>query len=273
MLYTGDHGFNTHPGKVRKNNEDSISAKPEIGLWLVADGIGGHREGALASSIAKETINQHISSGNSLFDAIEAAHMAIMQAAELAEDAKGMGSTIVALKLDGFDFEVAWLGDSRAYLWNGQLEQITEDHSYVRTLLDQGAISEEEAVNHPSSHLITRCLGIDEEQTGIKIDTKRGQFKRGEEILLCSDGLTDELSDVEIGAILSKTTNAQDRVDELISTAIHNGGSDNISAVLLSAPTAAPVPNSEVKSVNWVNKLKLVSIGVLLAVILLFILF
>lgn len=295
--FEGECGFKTHPGKVREHNEDSISANPDYGLWLVADGMGGHQNGALASLIAKQTIDQYILDGGNLIDAIKAAHIAIMQTADKNKDAQGMGSTIVAIRLDHAQYEIAWLGDSRAYLWNGQLNQLTRDHSHVSTLLDEGVISQEEAMHHPSRNLITRCLGVEEPKGDQDADVVRGTFYNGQEILLCSDGLTDELNDFEIQTILALESSAQDRANKLIATAIGQGGSDNISVILLCAPRSAPsaaatnppqssshprpenLPRSTlsapevVKQAGWAKQLKLVLMGVVLAVFLLILMF
>lgn len=237
--YSGDCGAATDVGAVRETNEDAYSAGPEIGLWLVADGMGGHNCGDVASAITRDTVAAEVSAGGGLTESITSAHKRILTEANERAGAGGMGSTVVAVLLDGNDYEVAWVGDSRAYLWDSQLMQITRDHSYVTALVNSGAIAPEEASTHPSSHLLTRCLGVDDDRP-LPVETRRGRFSRGQELLLCSDGLTGELSDEEIGNIVAEPAPSQERVDKLVRTAVDHGGKDNVTAILLSAPENAP---------------------------------
>jgi protein phosphatase len=146
---------------------------------------------------------------------------------------RGMGSTVIALQLEGADYEIAWVGDSRAYLWDGSLKQLSRDHSYVESLLANGAISYEELAHHPSRHLITQAVGAGE--APLQIDTLRGCLARGQQMLLCSDGLVDELSDGRIAEILREAGEPQTVVDKLVAEALAAGGRDNITVVLVSA--------------------------------------
>ena len=269
LSYSGDWGATTHTGIVRKANEDAFSAKPEIGLWLVADGMGGHSSGAVASTIARDTIDERIASGEGLSEATRVAHNDIVKKAQENEEFSGMGCTIVAVLLDGFEYEIAWVGDSRAYLWDGQLKQITQDHSYVGSLISRGAITPEEAETHPARHLITRCLGIDDQEGPLQIEVHRGRFSRGQELLLCSDGLTDELTDNEIKAAVAVDAPAQDRVDNLVELAVDHGGNDNVTVIVLSAPENAPDPTAQWTATGIVTKIKLLLAGSLLAAFLL----
>jgi len=271
--YSGDYGATTHTGSVRKVNEDTFSAKPEIGLWLIADGMGGHSSGAIASSITRDTIDERIAYGEGLSEAIRAAHNDVVKKAQKNKDFDGMGCTVVAVLLDGVEYEVAWVGDSRAYLWDGRLTQITQDHSYVRSLVSGGAITQEEAETHPARHLITRCLGIDDQDGPFEVEVRRGRFSRGQELLLCSDGLTDELTDSEIEEVIAVNASAQDRVDSLIESALDHGGNDNVTVIVLCAPENAPEPTARSETTGLGTKIELVLVGALLAAFLLGLIF
>lgn len=231
-----EYGYGTHVGRVRSHNEDAFHADPEAGLWLVADGMGGHHGGEIASAILGERIPNEIQQGTSLKQAIMRAHQAIIDAAEHGKGAAGMGSTVVALRGLGDTYEIAWVGDSKAFLWNGALRQLTRDHSVVQRLLDAGAINAEEAKQHPQRNLLTQALGSSNELSEAQIDCVSGTFAPGDQILLCSDGLTSELDKTEIAAILSQELSAQVKVNRLIQAAVDAGGSDNITVLLVSAP-------------------------------------
>jgi len=253
------YGASTDTGAVRKLNEDAHLANPESGLWLVADGMGGHQSGDVASAITRDTVAERFASGDDLTSAIQVAHTKILDESAHRENSSGMGSTIVAVSLDGIDYEIAWVGDSRAYLWDGNLMQITQDHSYVRDLVESGAITPEEAKTHPSRHLLIRCLGAEGDGKPLGVETRRGRFSRGQELMLCSDGLTVELTDEEIGNILAEAAPAQDKVDRLVRAAVDHGGHDNITVILLTAPEKAPGAG------DWKKTTGLVLGGALLA--------
>lgn len=252
-------GASTDVGVVRKLNEDAYLANSETGLWLVADGMGGHQSGDVASTIARDTVGERVAAGDSLTPAIQFAHRNILDEAATRGESSGMGSTVVAVALDGIDYEVAWVGDSRAYLWDGQLMQITQDHSYVRDLVESGAITPEEAKTHPSRHLLIRCLGAEDDGKPLAVETRRGRFSVGQELLLCSDGLTGELTDEEISTILAAGAPLQDRVDKLVQAAVDNGGRDNVTVILLAAPENAP------GAVGWKKTAGLLLGGAILA--------
>ena len=130
-------------------------------------------------------------------------------------------------------FEVAWVGDSRVYLWDGELRQVSQDHSYVRELIEQGAISPEQARTHPHRNVVTQALGVTDPQS-LRVETVSGRIAPGQQILLCSDGLTEEVEDAQIAQILSRPDlTAQECVDHLILAALDGGGSDNVTVVLL----------------------------------------
>ena len=228
-----EFGNSSHVGLRRELNEDTFYSDAELGLWLVADGMGGHEFGEVASALARDAVVREIRAGRSLSEAIRSADEDIIRQSKRRDDSLPMGTTMVALQLTDHHFELAWVGDSRAYLWNGQLRQISSDHSYVQELIDQGAITPEQARNHPHRNVVTQALGVTDPES-LKVETISGELRKGFQILLCSDGLTEEVDDAAIAALLSQTElSAQECVDHLISTALDGGGSDNVTVVLL----------------------------------------
>ncbi|HWV15453.1 MAG TPA: protein phosphatase 2C domain-containing protein [Cellvibrio sp.] len=232
----------SHPGLKRSNNEDCLLSSPETGLWLVADGMGGHEAGEVASAIVLDTLAKlaQDQAHFSLTQAIQTAHKDILDSAAAGIGAAGMGSTVVALLSRKKNYQVAWVGDSRAYLWTstpagGELSRLTTDHSYVQMLLASGTISAEEVENHPDKHIITQCLGI-EELENVSVDLVHRQWQKNQWILLCSDGLTDELNDEAIAAVLAANSNSQEAVNQLLEAALEHGGRDNISLQIIESP-------------------------------------
>lgn len=243
----------SHPGLVRDNNEDCFLSQPEHGLWLVADGMGGHEAGEVASAIVRDTIEQDtaINPDLPLVDAIQHAHTSILSSAARGVGAPGMGSTVVALRSDKSRYQVAWVGDSRAYLWTptregGRLEQLSVDHSYVQMLVDTGVINAEDADSHPEKNIITQCLGM-QELGQVKVDFVEGQWQTDQWILLCSDGLTDEVSDKTIAQILYESVDCLAAVDQLLHAALTSGGRDNITLQIIESP----LRNSQSRNGLW----------------------
>lgn len=233
-------GAATDKGLHRHNNEDSFLSVPEQGLWLVADGMGGHEAGEVASAIVIETVQQQTAAGHSLVDSIRTSHESVLKAVDQGLGAEGMGSTVVALQSNGQAYEIAWVGDSRAYVWTpdqagGTLKQLSTDHSYVQLLLASGAIGEQEAANHPDKNVITQCIGS-QDVNGVQVDTVKGQWREDQWILLCSDGLTDEVSDEAIAQILCEAVSLRDAIDRLIRRALENGGRDNVTVQIVGSP-------------------------------------
>ncbi|TXH72713.1 MAG: serine/threonine-protein phosphatase [Lysobacteraceae bacterium] len=229
-----EFGHLTHVGLRRELNEDTYYGDSDLGLWLVADGMGGHEYGEVASALARETIVREIRQGASLAQAIRTADEEIIRASRQRTDSLPMGTTVVALRVSGNRFEVAWVGDSRAYLWrDGQLAQLSHDHSYVQELISQGAISVDQARSHPHRNVVTQALGVTDPQT-LNVETLSGELRAGMQLLLCSDGLTEEVEDIQISQVLAHTEcSAQECVDGLIAAALDGGGSDNITVVLV----------------------------------------
>ena len=241
------HSSATDKGLCRGNNEDSFLSSPEHGLWLVADGMGGHEAGEVASEIVKDTVRHSVSTGKGLGDAIQQSHQAVLKAATNGRGAAGMGSTVVALRSDDLNYEVAWVGDSRAYLWTtledggGRLEQLTTDHSYVQMLLATGAIAEDEVDNHPDKNVITQCIGSTD-LPQVNVDSVFGKWQERQWLLLCSDGLTDEVDDQTIARVLRDARSPREAVQRLMQTALNHGGRDNVTVQIVESPFARPDP-------------------------------
>lgn len=230
-----EFGHLSHVGLRREHNEDTYYGDAELGLWLVADGMGGHEFGEVASALARETIVKEVVAGKPLAEAIRLADEEIIRHSRRKAEALPMGTTIAAVRVRENRFEVGWVGDSRAYLWNGQLRQISQDHSYVQELIEQGAITPEQARTHPHRNVVTQALGVTD-PASLKVETITGEFKPGMQLLLCSDGLTEEVEDEQIARLLSrKDITAQECVEKLIMAALDGGGSDNVTVVLVRA--------------------------------------
>lgn len=231
-------GHATDVGLLRDHNEDNYAVRPDLGLWIVADGMGGHEAGEVASVVAIESVCADVAAGIDLATAIARAHDAVLQAARDGRGAAGMGCTVVALEVHAQDFRICWVGDSRGYLWDGEvLQMLTRDHSYVQQLIDAGALSEEEARHHPQSSVINQALGV-ADKGGVTVDSVTGRLRPGAQIFLCSDGLTGEVDDRQIASLLASGGDEQERVERLVAAANANGGSDNTTVVLVSAPDA-----------------------------------
>jgi len=230
-----DYACGTHPGLARERNEDAYFADPKLGLWLIADGMGGHQAGEVASGIVVQEVSRAVRQGESLADAIDRAHMMVQMASEQVQGTKQMGSTVVALKMEGTHYQIAWVGDSRAYLWNGfELRQLTKDHTYVQLLLDFGMIMEDELFTHPSRNVICQGLGVGGGVgDSVKVDEVEGRLAVGDTLLLCSDGLTGEVRDYLISEVMAAGLDNEERLAQLIEAALAFGGSDNITIILV----------------------------------------
>lgn len=232
-------GLQSNVGRVRRHNEDNFAAREDLGLWVVADGMGGAAAGEVASAIVVDVVSRAVEKGADLPDAIAEANRSIFDAAAAGRGRPGMGSTVVAAQFNGNDYEIAWVGDARAYVCGEGLRRISRDHSRVQELLDAGMISEAEARNHPHRSVITRVLGGPD---GTAADSEKvsGSLKPGQCLLLCSDGLTSEVRDEEIADVLCGHSTAhgqgQAAVDQLVSLALEHGGNDNVTVVLVGLP-------------------------------------
>lgn len=234
-------GHGTHVGNVRTNNEDNYSVDPENGFGILADGMGGHKGGEVASQIVVDCVSAEVRVGKPMADAFIRAHRAVLEASEKGKGHKGMGSTAVAIKLDTEKYEIAWVGDSRAYCWDGeQLIQVSKDHSLVQSMVDEGFITAAEASVHPKRNYLTQSLGMPEIQT-MKVGRVQGSLYQHYQFLLCSDGLSGEIANSEIADVFRRDISEQKKTDLLIRKAVEKGGADNITVVLFSAPETAPV--------------------------------
>ncbi|HEV3364251.1 MAG TPA: Stp1/IreP family PP2C-type Ser/Thr phosphatase [Acidimicrobiia bacterium] len=227
------YGERTDVGRGRPENEDSHLVDPEDGLYAVADGMGGHRAGEVASATAINALKTAYLGGQRLDEAVAAANAAVF--AKAAEDSalRGMGTTLTAIALRDATALLGHVGDSRAYLMRGgAVTQVTEDHSLVEQLVREGRLSPEEAQNHPQRAIITRALGVDRD---VQVDTYRIDLKPGDRLMICSDGLTNMLSDDTIAATLRRHADPQQAADTLVDMANQAGGDDNITVVLVDA--------------------------------------
>ena len=227
-------GHRTDVGRGRPENEDNLLVDREHGLYAVADGMGGHRAGEVASATAIETLKEAFLGGQRLDQAVVAANAAVF--AKGADDPalQGMGTTITAIALEGDSTALfGHVGDSRAYLMrDGTVTQVTADHSLVEQLVREGRLTPEEAQHHPQRAIITRALGVDAQ---VEVDTYRVELKAGDRFLICSDGLTNMLSDDTIGQTLRRHADPQQAADTLVDMANQAGGDDNITVVILDA--------------------------------------
>lgn len=231
----------TDVGVKRTMNQDSLYCSDSpVGsfrnLFIVADGMGGHRAGDYASRLCIESMVSRIQGSSSMTpvtifeEAITFANRSVYEASQQDKEFEGMGTTMVACTLQGQTLYVANIGDSRLYLLREELQQITTDHSLVEEMVKIGNITESEARVHPQKNIITRALGIDEM---VQADYFELQIQPSDVILLCSDGLTNMVYDDEIEYIIRHASSMEDAANGLIDKANLNGGSDNITAVLV----------------------------------------
>ncbi len=216
----------------RANNEDALLIDEDLGLMVVADGVGGLQAGEVASSITCAVLDREITAGSSLEKAIQTANAEVLDAVERGLGKKGMATTVVALLFFGPAYELAWVGDSRAYLWDGSLALLSRDQTYVESLVESGQITVEEAVVHPKKNIIEQAVGI-RNGDKLRIGRNYGQLQPGQVLLLCSDGLNDALPTADIATILSQESPLETRCQLLVDAAVEAGGRDNVTVVLI----------------------------------------
>ena len=233
----------TDPGQ-RSHNEDAFLLDDGLGLYLVADGVGGRAAGEVASRVACDTIRDQVGKGHGLPEAISAAHRAIRGVAETSNTARSMAATIVALRVEGSTYRMAWSGDSRGYLWDGQrLLGLTRDHSLVEAMVRRGEITRAEAGTHPRRNVILAALGGD--SAAPEIGVNDGVITAPGTFLLCSDGLTDVLDHAAICRALREESELQHCANALTALAHDAGGRDNITVALVACePAGDPVAGS-----------------------------
>lgn len=233
----------TDVGRVRKGNEDTFFVDAQRGVFLVADGMGGHAAGEIASALAAQAVGGTLVRGvdeeleadmlaEAMKRSLHAAHEAILARTQEDPSTEGMGTTMTALVVcrDG-EYRLGHVGDSRMYLFReGELSQVTRDHTWVQREVDEGRLTEQGARRHRLSHILTRALGADSADNP---DISAGRFAPGDLILLCSDGLTGMITDRMIAGILKDDAPLADLAAALIAEANARGGRDNITAVLV----------------------------------------
>lgn len=226
------YGCRTDVGQIREQNEDSLLA--ESPLFIVADGMGGHAAGEVASEIAIESMRENAprdADCEGLAKAVETANHEIIKAAMEGKGKEGMGTTMTAAVVDGNTLCLAQVGDSRAYLLhNGKLQQITRDHSLMADLIESGQITPAEARVHPNRSLITRALGNDPDMFA---DQYEIDIEEGDRLLLCSDGLSGMLTDDIIEGWMNKIKDPQECANKLIEQGNAYGGLDNITVIVV----------------------------------------
>ncbi|MBE9538519.1 MAG: serine/threonine-protein phosphatase [Proteobacteria bacterium] len=216
----------------RAHNEDALLIDLAQGLVVVADGVGGQDAGEVASGLTCEVLAREVAAGSTLVEAIRKSNEEVFEAVNNGLGRQGMATTVVALHFDGADYELAWLGDSRAYLWDDSLSLLSRDHSYVETLIASNHISIEEARLHPKKNIVTQAVGAQNTEQ-LNIGTNSGRLQPGQVILLCSDGLNDAVPTAGIVDILSADESLEVRCQQLVGAALNAGGRDNITAVLI----------------------------------------
>jgi len=232
-------GAATHVGMLRQQNEDAFIAQDD--LFVVADGMGGHNAGEVASALAIDSMKRAavggFSSQESVVAGVNAANAAIHAASGGQSDQRGMGTTLAAvipLPAHGDEPQrmvVTNVGDSRVYLWRaGELKQVSVDHSYVQELLSEGLVTAEEARVHPRRNIVTRALGIEGD---VNADVWVVPMLVGDRYVVCSDGLVDEVDDAELAGIVGGNHSAQTVAQQLVDAANSNGGRDNITVVVV----------------------------------------
>jgi protein phosphatase len=239
-------------GRKRKGNEDALVLNPEQRLYVVADGMGGHAAGEVASKVAVDAIaefveltggNQEITwpfglddsisyEGNRLKTAVRHANTRVIEATRESAEYEGMATTVAAVLVDGDVANLAHVGDSRIYLFSNEtIEQLTRDHSWVNEQIENGAISPEQARSHPLRNVVTRALGG---RPDLVVDIQSRRMATGDMLLLCSDGLTTMVTDEDIARILREADgDVTKAATALVSEANERGGEDNITVVLL----------------------------------------
>lgn len=227
------HGV-THTGR-RKINEDSMLLDPSLGLFVVADGMGGHNAGEVASAIAVRTIHEHLREGltpaeAALRDALALANEEVFSAAAGAAEYEGMGTTVVAVVAEEERIVFGSVGDSRVYIWqNGTLTQLTRDDSWVSRVLPE-EVPPEDVQRHPMRHVLTKVVGLREE---LETSVASAALQRGDVLILCSDGLHGSVSDARIAEIVAAGATVQEIAERLADEALTGGSTDNVTVVVV----------------------------------------
>ncbi len=225
-------GSASDQGQRRENNEDAYLVDATHSLYAIADGMGGHRGGEVASRTAIEALRAAFARGDRIDDAIATANTAVIARAAGHDELEGMGTTLTAVTIAGpHELLFGHVGDSRAYLLHGgELRRVTEDHSLVGELVRGGRLTEEQAEAHPQRAIVTRALGIDAD---VDVDVYPVAVDSGDRVILCSDGLTDMLRERDIERIARSVPDPQQASEQLVDAANEAGGEDNITVVVV----------------------------------------
>jgi protein phosphatase len=228
-------GAVSHPGRVRTHNEDNLVLRPEFGLWAVADGMGGHQNGALASATVAARLSA-IGRAGSAAELLAQLERSVLEAnAELRRQIRvnagaTMGSTLAVLLVHGRHFACVWSGDSRIYLIRGgRITQVSRDHTEAQDMIERGVLTAEEARSWPRRHVITRAIGVHDKP---ELEIDNGELQGGDVFVLCSDGLTDHVRDEEI-LREAATAGAQPACDALLALTLERGASDNVTVIVV----------------------------------------
>jgi protein phosphatase len=240
-------GSATHTGLVRGNNEDSLLVDGAHQLFAIADGMGGHRGGEVASRTAIEALRAAVASGRPVNEAISRANDAVIERAAGDDELTGMGTTLTAVVIaSGRQLLVGHVGDSRAYLLHdGTLRRITDDHSLVEELVRDGRLTPEQAESHPRRSIVTRALGVDPE---VEVDLYSIEVDAGDRVVICSDGLTTMVRERDVERLVRSEPDPQRAAEMLVDAANNAGGEDNTSVVIIDvlevddAPAEPTVP-------------------------------
>lgn len=231
----------SHVGRIRKVNEDRVLARSALGLWAVADGMGGHQRGDMASMMLIDALDgiDPMNSGyaflDNVQDAVQQVNRTLVAHARLSAPGTVIGSTVVALLAYGGHYACLWAGDSRGYLLRDRrLEQITRDHSMVQEMIDSGALNRSDASAFGRSNVITRAVGVHDR---LALDLYSGPIADGDQFLLCSDGLTNMIDDQEIAELMMTEPSLDAAADRLLEITLQRGAKDNVSLVLIRAMT------------------------------------
>ena len=231
----------TDVGQLRDMNQDyCYTSENPVGnlpnLFIVADGMGGHNAGDYASKYTLEQIvnvvseSQYTDPGKIIAEGIARANEMLLERANEDAERKGMGTTVVVLSVTGNKLVIAHVGDSRLYIVNDTIRQITKDHSYVQEMVRLGEMDEETAKDHPDKNIITRAIGVGKE---VAVDFFEEEIAAGDVILMCSDGLTNMVEDDAIRNIINGQRDIAEKAEKLVETANRNGGKDNITVVVI----------------------------------------
>ena len=252
------HAAKTDVGMIRSGNEDNytVDVNPSRGIFIVADGMGGHAAGEVASEMAVQIVQRELTNVVSIgsedvvklvAETLRKANRAIHTRTLSEVDKQGMGTTASVLLLSGTKYLIGQVGDSRVYLLReGTLSQLTKDHSYVQEQVDAGFLTPEQARYHPYSNVITRCVGASPE---VEPDVYRGEVRNGDLFLVASDGLTGMVDDRRLSQLLGSRAEPDRKVQALISEANGRGGLDNITAIIVQAVDSGP-DDDETKTVE-----------------------